>query len=155
MSTCKHERTISGDYRAFVGPVYTPGVTDENQVAHGNVVYTETCANCGARREVNSNAGVVEVSAWGPTVEERRERVSRLREEATRIYRSLADQVYTLRHGDGRRVEVRVDSDGYLVLSPADQIAGEALAATIPGVVASAAELRRARIAAAEAAEEV
>ena len=65
---CPHAtyRQVGRDY-PFFGPVYSPGRTDENRVAHGNIVGVEECDACGARRYAARNNRQVELSAWGPS----------------------------------------------------------------------------------------
>lgn len=53
MRRSKHER-----------PVSVEPYTHENRAAHGNVVVTEECEECGGRREVNVNGRHVEYGVF-------------------------------------------------------------------------------------------
>lgn len=63
---CKHTSTTRGRDRCYNYPVAVPPYTDENPPAQGSITYTETCATCGAERDVNANRGHREFGPWRP-----------------------------------------------------------------------------------------
>src|SRR5690606_6234193 len=153
---CNHARTRELRTRCFVGSV--AGLYgDENRAAHGNVTVDEECVRCGAQRSVNVNRCHVETGPWGPT---RAERVQAARVELGRVQAAVpvAPEPVELVHADGRRVRVAVDSDGYIVITPAVQGAEErsVLAALPEGWFERARDVRRGvlRLRAAQAALE-
>ncbi len=63
MPRCQHKHTRHSEPTGFVRSVSSRTNT-QNRAAHGGVTYTETCRDCGAHREVNSNGREDEYSDW-------------------------------------------------------------------------------------------
>ncbi len=64
MKRCKHERTETGPEFGFAGSIAVEPYTHENEIAHGGIRYAEKCLDCGAVRNVLSNAQQYEYSPW-------------------------------------------------------------------------------------------
>jgi hypothetical protein len=62
--TCSHTQTTTSEPRGYVGSVACPPYTHENRAAHGAVCIRETCTDCGATRQFNSNGRHREYSPW-------------------------------------------------------------------------------------------
>ena len=67
---CKHRKTKDSPERGYTGSVaiYSSSrgrwLTEENRAAHGGIAWTETCLDCGATRNINSNGNHVEKGPW-------------------------------------------------------------------------------------------
>lgn len=68
--TCQHNTTSEGPHRGYTMSVAVEPYTPADPVAHGGIVYVETCRDCGAARQVAENAGHREVSPWSAPLRE-------------------------------------------------------------------------------------
>ena len=82
---CTHTQSRVIETHGYSHPVSQYPYTDENPAAHGNIVDTDECSACGARRDVARNGHHEEFGTWGPSIaqqeaeakaEQRRERAS-------------------------------------------------------------------------------
>ena len=67
MTKCKHNRTETTATYCWDHPVFVRPFTTENRRAHGNIVDSERCLDCGATRAVSRNQGAEECSPWVPS----------------------------------------------------------------------------------------
>lgn len=94
MPTCKHKNTTEGTVYCFSHSVAVHPHTDENRAAHGGVTYTETCDDCGAQRQVNSNCGFEEYSPWSARSNQERLEWGWAR-KAEELAKQVADELKT------------------------------------------------------------
>jgi len=113
MNECSHEHTFEASTRCFSGPVSS----DENKAAHGCVCITVECRDCGTRREENRNWLHVERGPWGPSRDERRDEVERLRRRLPPLPPTV-----TLTRGDGETATLAPDREGMLRISSSEGV---------------------------------
>ena len=151
---CTHISVREIATTGFVGPVCHGA--DENRAAHGGVTVHEECHSCGRRRSRNVNQWHEEIGAWSESREERRALARKLDTDRRALVDARPEPRKCIRR-DGLELVLSVDAEGYLCARGDNHHEHEAYAAwsTWPEAVAIAQSIRRATIAAREAAAAV